>query len=47
MICKVLKAKDGFTLVETVLSVMILGFALGACILSFSMSMRAVKTAIR
>jgi prepilin-type N-terminal cleavage/methylation domain-containing protein len=42
---KVLKAKDGFTLVETVLSVMILGVALGACILSFDMAMRAVKTA--
>jgi type II secretory pathway pseudopilin PulG len=42
---KVLKAKDGFTLAETVLSAMILGIALGACILSFSMAMRAVKTA--
>ncbi len=39
-----LKAKDGFTLVETVLSAMVLGIALGACILSFSMSMRMVNT---
>jgi type II secretory pathway pseudopilin PulG len=39
------KAKDGFTLVETVLSAMVLGIALGACILSFSMAMRAVNTA--
>ncbi len=40
-----LKAKDGFTLVETVLSAMVLGIALGACILSFSMAMRMVNTA--
>jgi type II secretory pathway pseudopilin PulG len=39
------KANDGFTLVESVLSAMILGIALGACILSFSMAMRAVNTA--
>jgi len=45
MTCKAFKAKDGFTLVETVLSAMILGIAVGACILSFSMAMRAVKTA--
>jgi prepilin-type N-terminal cleavage/methylation domain-containing protein len=36
--------RSGFTLVESVLAVMILGIALGACILSFSMAMRAVKT---
>jgi type II secretory pathway pseudopilin PulG len=40
-----LKAQDGFTLVETVLSAMVLGIALGACILSFSMAMRMVNTA--
>ena len=40
-----LKAKDGFSLVETVLSAMVLGIALGACILSFSMAMRIVYTA--
>ncbi|MGA2220446.1 MAG: type II secretion system protein [Verrucomicrobiia bacterium] len=37
--------RSGFTLVESVLAVMILGIALGACILSFSMAMRAVNTA--
>jgi type II secretory pathway pseudopilin PulG len=35
----------GFTLVEAVMAVMILGFALSACVLSFSMSEQAVKTA--
>jgi prepilin-type N-terminal cleavage/methylation domain-containing protein len=39
------KTKGGFTLVETVLAVMILSIALGACILSFSMAMRTVGTA--
>ena len=38
-------SKDAFTLVETVLAVMILSIALGACILSFSMAMRTVNTA--
>ncbi|HUJ72512.1 MAG TPA: hypothetical protein VLZ30_09715 [Verrucomicrobiae bacterium] len=38
------KAKDGFTLVESVLSALVLGIALGACILSFSMGMRMVNT---
>jgi prepilin-type N-terminal cleavage/methylation domain-containing protein len=42
---KQFKAEGGFTLVETVISVVILGVALGACILSFSMAMRAVNTA--
>jgi type II secretory pathway pseudopilin PulG len=45
MIRKLFNAKDGFTLVEAVISAVILGMALGACILSFSMSMRAVNTA--
>jgi len=42
---KPINAEDGFTLAETVLSAMIFGFAIGACILSFSMAMRAVNTA--
>lgn len=45
MIRKLCNAKDGFTLVEAVMSVVILGLALGACIVSFSMSMQAVNTA--
>lgn len=45
MIWKRFRAKDGFTLVESVLSAMVLGIALGACILSFSMAMRTVNTA--
>ena len=40
-----LKPRRGFTLVETVMAVMILGIALGACVLSFSMAMRSVNTA--
>ena len=39
------KGEAGFTLVESVLAIMILGFALGACVISFTMSMQAVKTA--
>ncbi|MCS7048717.1 MAG: type II secretion system GspH family protein [Verrucomicrobiae bacterium] len=35
----------GFTLVEVVMAVAILGFVLGACLLSFSMAMRSVGTA--
>jgi prepilin-type N-terminal cleavage/methylation domain-containing protein len=35
----------GFTLAETVIAVLILGIALGACVLSFSMAMRTVGTA--
>lgn len=42
---KLLMATGGFTLLESVISVVILGFALGACVLSFSMSMRTVYTA--
>lgn len=37
--------ESGFTLVESVMAVVILGMALGACILSFSMGMRIVYTA--
>jgi len=39
------KLRGGFTLVESVMAVMILGIALGACVLSFSMAMRSVNTA--
>ena len=42
---RLLKAEDGFTLVESVMAVIILGMALGACILSFSMAMQIVSTA--
>ena len=42
---KLVVAAGGFTLLESVVSVVILGFALGACVLSFSMSMRSVYTA--
>ena len=42
---RLFKAEDGFTLVESVMAVIILGMALGACILSFSMAMRIVNTA--
>ena len=35
----------GFTLVEAMVAVTILGVALGACCMSFSFAMRAVKTA--
>ncbi len=45
MIRKLFNAQGGFTLVESVMAVVILGLALGACILSFSMAMRAVNTA--
>jgi prepilin-type N-terminal cleavage/methylation domain-containing protein len=37
--------QSGFTLVETMVAVMILGIALGACVMSFSMAMRATATA--
>lgn len=40
---KLFNAEDGFTLVESVLSAMILGIALGTCIMTFSMAMRAVN----
>jgi len=39
------RMNGGFTLVESVMAVMILGIALGACVLSFSMAMRSVSTA--
>jgi prepilin-type N-terminal cleavage/methylation domain-containing protein len=42
---KLVNAQDGFTLVESVMAVIILGMALGACILSFSMAMQVVNTA--
>jgi prepilin-type N-terminal cleavage/methylation domain-containing protein len=42
---KLSNSNDGFTLVESVLAVMILGIALGACVLSFSMAMKSVSTA--
>jgi len=42
---KLFNARGGFTLVESVMAVVILGIALGACILSFSMAMRTVNTA--
>lgn len=45
MIRRFLKVKGGFTLVESVMAVVILGIALGACVLSFSMAMRSVNTA--
>ena len=38
-------SRCGFTLVETTLAMLVLGVALGACILSFSMAMRTVSTA--
>jgi prepilin-type N-terminal cleavage/methylation domain-containing protein len=42
---KLVNSQDGFTLVESVMAVVILGMALGACILSFAMGMRIVYTA--
>jgi Tfp pilus assembly protein PilV len=45
MMRKLNKAEAGFTLTETVLAAMIFGFAVGACIVSFSMAMRAVNAA--
>jgi prepilin-type N-terminal cleavage/methylation domain-containing protein len=45
MMRKLFKEQGGFTLVESVMAVVILGIALGACILSFSMAMRTVNTA--
>lgn len=41
---KLSKTDGGFTLVESVMAVMIMGIALGACVLSFSMAMKAVGT---
>jgi prepilin-type N-terminal cleavage/methylation domain-containing protein len=45
MIRSFFAVRRGFTLVESVMAVVILGIALGACVLSFSMAMRAVNTA--
>lgn len=42
---KLSRTNAGFTLVETMMAVTIMGIALGACILSFSMAMRSVNTA--
>ena len=39
-----LQSQNGFTLVESVIAVMVLSMALGACIISFSMAMRIVST---
>jgi prepilin-type N-terminal cleavage/methylation domain-containing protein len=39
------KGDAGFTLVESMLAIGILAFSLSACVLSFTMSMQAVKTA--
>ena len=41
---KLLKTKGGFTLVESMVAVAILGIALGACVLSFSLAMRVSDT---
>lgn len=38
------KGEGGFTLAESLLAIMILGFSLSACVISFTMSMQAVKT---
>ena len=38
------QGEAGFTLVESVLAIRILGFSLSACVISFTMSMQAVKT---
>jgi len=38
-------SKAGFTLAETMVATAVLGIALGACMLSFSMAMRTVNTA--
>jgi len=39
------QGEAGFTLVESMLAIVILGVSLGACVISFTMSMQAVKTA--
>jgi len=41
---KLIKRDGGFTLAESLLAIMILGFSLSACVISFTMSMQAVKT---
>ena len=45
MTWKPCKGEAGFTLVESMLAIVILGVSLGACVISFTMSMQAVKTA--
>ena len=45
MTTKTINSDSGFTLPEAVLSVMILGISLGACLLSFTQGMRGVNTA--
>ena len=45
MIRRRINDQSGFTLPETVVAVMILGIALGACVMSFSMAMRVTGTA--
>ena len=42
--CRSFKGEAGFTLAETMVAAGILAFALSACVLSFTMSMQAVKT---
>jgi prepilin-type N-terminal cleavage/methylation domain-containing protein len=42
--CQRIGSRSGFTLVESTLAMLVLGVALGACILSFSMAMRTVST---
>jgi prepilin-type N-terminal cleavage/methylation domain-containing protein len=39
------KGDAGFTLVESMMAIVILGLSLSACVISFTMSMQAVKTA--
>jgi type II secretory pathway pseudopilin PulG len=41
---RLLKGEGGFTLAESLLAIMILGFSLSACVISFTMAMQAVKT---
>jgi type II secretory pathway pseudopilin PulG len=44
MLNRRIKGNKGFTLVEAVISVMIMGMSLGACILTFSLAARIVAT---
>jgi prepilin-type N-terminal cleavage/methylation domain-containing protein len=39
------RARGGYTLVETMVAITIVGICLGACCMSFSFAMRAVSTA--
>lgn len=45
MIRKPFQGEAGFTLAESMMAIMILGFSLSAAVLSFTMSMQGVKTA--